>query len=298
MQDLDGKVIVLTGANSGIGFETARSLARRGASLVLACRNAEKAEAARQELEADTNNPNLSVLPLDLSSPDSIRAFVAAFVAEHDRLDVLVNNAGTFSVQRKETAGGLELTFATNHLGPLLLTLLLLPLLERAEQGRVVNVSSEAALFGKLNPDDLQLRVRYGRYGFDAYAASKRAQVLCTQELAGRLGTSPVTVNAVHPGHVSTNIWPTHRWVWRAVTWIQARFAITAAEAAPRCVHLVCAEELAAVTGQFFKDDEALELPEDLRDPAARRQIWDLSLALLELERSELEAAGLGSPGA
>ena len=226
------KLVLITGANSGIGKETARGLAAMGATIIMACRNLEKAEPVRDAIIEETGNARVSVMHIDLASLESIRTFAREFTAAYTCLDVLINNAGTFSTTRQETEDGFEKTMGTNHLGPFLLTHLLLPSLMQASAARVVNVSSAAAFFGKIDLDDLQMTSSYGMVGFRAYAASKLANVLFTQELAQRLEGTRLTVNAVHPGEVNTNIWPDNNWFWRLVNRINSRFRISAEEGA------------------------------------------------------------------
>jgi NAD(P)-dependent dehydrogenase (short-subunit alcohol dehydrogenase family) len=207
------KTVLITGANSGIGLETTRVLAGMGARIVMACRDRAKADPLRDQLAGETGNDQLEVMDLDLASLADIRRFAAEFGERHGRLDVLLNNAGCFSMTRQETVDGFELTFGTNHLGPFLLTTLLLPMLRDTPAARIVNVASAAHTAAKLDWDDLQMTRRYK--GFPAYANSKLANVLFTFELARRLADDDVTVNALHPGHVATNIWPSDRWYWR-----------------------------------------------------------------------------------
>ncbi|MCO4770806.1 MAG: SDR family oxidoreductase [Deltaproteobacteria bacterium] len=276
--------VIVTGANRGIGLEVARGLAHRGARVVLACRDRGRGEDARGDLKEDSGNSNLHVMQVDLASPASIRAFGAAFSQRFDRLDVLVNNAGMFSTDRQETGEGFEATLATNHLGPLLLSLELLPSLRSAPTSRIVHVSSEAAWHATLDLDDLQMTRGYGRYGFDAYARSKLAQVYGVRELARRLKGTGITVNAVHPGHVATNIYPDHRWWWRAVKWVQARFALSPADAAVYCIRLACDADVATVSGQFFSKETPVELPDSLRSEDVQQRLWADSLKLLDVD--------------
>ena len=151
------KLVLITGANSGIGKETARGLAAMGATIIMACRNLAKATPVRDAIIEETGNAGVSVMHVDLASLESIRTFAREFAAVHTCLDVLINNAGTFSTSRQETEDGFERTMGTNHLGPFLLTHYMLPHLMRAPAARIVNVSSAAAFFGKIDLDDLQM---------------------------------------------------------------------------------------------------------------------------------------------
>ncbi len=195
-----GKVVVVTGANSGIGFETAAALATLGATTVLACRNPDKAARAADEIRSRSDGGDVRVVPLDLADLASVRAAAGEILSRYDRLDVLVNNAGGIWSSRQETVQGFEQTFGVNHLGPFLLTTLLLDRLRAGEPARIVNVSSFAHHFGSIDWDDLQSTRRYRVFG--AYAQSKLANLLFTRALAARLEGSSVTANAAHPGPV------------------------------------------------------------------------------------------------
>lgn len=201
--DLSGQVAAVTGANSGMGRETARELAWMGAAMVLACRDPARAEAARRDITVTTGNPKVTVLRLDLASPTSVRAFVEGFTARFPTLDVLVNSAAASLRTRQVTADGFERQWATNALGPHLLTGLLLPALEASGRGRIVTVSTIAA--GGLDLADTQYETR--RYsGIGAYRASKQAGRMLTWGWADRLQGRPVTANALNPGYVASHL--------------------------------------------------------------------------------------------
>lgn len=206
--DQSGRIAVVTGANSGIGFEAARALAAAGAHVVLACRDRARAEAARDRIAADSPDAGLEVRLLDLASLESVRAFAEGFLADHDSLDLLVNNAGVMMPKkRSSTADGFELQIGVNHLGHFALTALLLPALERAPAARVVNVASQAHRGGRIDFNDLHYHERpYRRIG--SYGQSKLANLLFTFELARRLEASGSTVSALaaHPGWTATEL--------------------------------------------------------------------------------------------
>jgi NAD(P)-dependent dehydrogenase (short-subunit alcohol dehydrogenase family) len=208
--DQSGKVIVVTGANSGIGFEATRELARRGAHVVLACRNmnnaAEAVSALEAEARAEGRKAHVEALPLDLANLSSVRTFARELEARHPRIDVLCNNAGVMALPRRETKDGFEMQFGTNHLGHFALTGLLLDALARADAARIVTVSSGAHYFGEIDFDDLQGQKRYRKWR--AYAQSKLANLLFTYELDRRLRAAglPMTSVACHPGYAATNL--------------------------------------------------------------------------------------------
>jgi NAD(P)-dependent dehydrogenase (short-subunit alcohol dehydrogenase family) len=280
------KLVLITGANSGIGKETARGLAAMGATIIMACRNLGKAELVRDTLIEETGNAGVSVLRVDLASLESIRTFAQEFAAAYTHLDVLINNAGTFCTSRQETEDGFERTMGTNHLGPFLLTHYLLPHLMRAPAARIVNVSSAAAFFGKIDLDDLQMTKSYGMAGFRAYAASKLANVLFTQELAQRLEGTRTTVNAVHPGEVNTNIWPDSNWFWRLVDRIQSRFRINAEEGARTVIFAAASADVEGVTGKFLSDERVSEVKGNCRDVTLQKAVWQASERLTGIAAS------------
>lgn len=202
--DLTGKVVLVTGANSGIGFETSLALADLGATVVLAGRNAEKTARAVAEVERRTGSQAVRAGALDLASFASIRAFASWFLEEFDRLDVLINNAGLVLDERRTTVEGFEEMFGVNHLGHFLLTDLLRERLVASAPARVINVASVAHRFARrgMTRGDLQHERRFR--GFAVYGESKLANVLFTTELARRLDGTGVTVNCVHPGSINS----------------------------------------------------------------------------------------------
>src|SRR5581483_7870588 len=202
--NMQGKVCIVTGANSGIGRITALELARLGAQVVMVCRDRARGEAALAEIKQATGNNQVELMLCDLSSQADIRRFADEFKATHARLDVLVNNAGVYQRKRATTVDGLEATFAVNHLGYFLLTNLLLDVLKQSAPSRIINVASGAHASGHINFDDLQGERQYK--GVRAYCHSKLANILFTLELARRLAGTGITANSLHPGAVATGI--------------------------------------------------------------------------------------------
>ncbi len=204
--DQSGRTVIITGANSGIGYEAALALAKRKANLVLACRNPSKAQAAANRIAAQAPTAELEVRTLDLADLGSVRAFVDEFSRQHDRLDLLINNAGVMAIPRTETQDGFEMQFGTNHLGHFALTGALLDTLLGTPDSRVVTVSSIAHQFGKMHFRDLNWTRSYNKWA--AYGQSKLANLLFTHELDRRLkraGASTIAVSC-HPGWASTNL--------------------------------------------------------------------------------------------
>jgi NAD(P)-dependent dehydrogenase (short-subunit alcohol dehydrogenase family) len=207
LPDLTGRSVIVTGANSGIGFETALELARHGAAVTLAVRDAGRGADAVGRIAAAVPDARVGAATLDLASLASVHAFAAAWSAEHPTgLDVLINNAGVMAIPHRETADGFEMQFGTNHLGHFALTGLLLPALVARPRSRVVTVSSGAHRFGRINFDDLMGQRRYRAW--EAYGQSKLANLLFTAELQRRLDLNSLSVLAVaaHPGYASTNL--------------------------------------------------------------------------------------------
>lgn len=201
-----GRTAIVTGANSGLGYETVLALAGKGAHVIIACRSIKRGDEAHAQILRQFPNASLEVIALDLGSLESVRAFADAFKRDHNRLDMLINNAGVMAPPRAETADGFEMQIGVNHLGHFALTGLLLDVLLRTPGSRVVTVSSNAQYMGRINFDDLQSQRSYSRYG--AYYQSKLANVLFAFELQRRLevvGASTISV-AVHPGLVKTNL--------------------------------------------------------------------------------------------
>lgn len=206
MPDQTGRTAIVTGANSGLGLETARELARKGAHVVLACRNIEKGQTAVSDIESDVPRASLELAHLDLGSLDSVRGFAADYLDKHEALDLLINNAGVMAPPRRETADGFELQFGTNHLGHFALTGLVIGAMEGRDDARVVTLSSGAHRVGHIAFDNLDGRRRYFRWR--AYGQSKLANLLFMFELDRRLAAagSDIKSLAAHPGYAATNL--------------------------------------------------------------------------------------------
>ncbi len=274
---MQGKVCIVTGSNTGIGKETARGLAQRGATVIMACRDVAKATAARDDIAATTGRKDVEVEALDLGSVKSIRAFAERFKARHTRLDVLVNNAGVWLTSRATTAEGFESTFGVNHLGTFLLTQELLPLLKASAPSRVVVLSSKLHYSGKMVWDDLQYERRKFS-GPSAYNQSKLANVLFTIALAKRLEGTGVTVNAVHPGVVATEL---SRNYPKLLVKIFNLFLLTPEKGAACSLHVATAPELSKVSGEYFEKSQIKLAAKGALDEAAQERLWKLSETLL-----------------
>jgi NAD(P)-dependent dehydrogenase (short-subunit alcohol dehydrogenase family) len=280
--DVRGKTVLITGATSGIGLEASVALARRGARLVMVGRDPARTQAAVAGVLARAGSGDVSHLLCDLSSKSAVRGLAEAFQARHDRLDVLVNNAGGVNKSRRVTADGVEATFAVNHLAPFLLTNLLTDLLVRSAPARVVTVASNAHRRADLDFEDLGLERGYSI--MRAYGRSKLANVLFAAELARRLAGSGVTSNSLHPGTVATNIWSgAPLWTKPIILLAMRPFFISAEKGAETMVQLAASPALEGVTGKYFQEGREV-LPSRLaRDEALARRLWDVSAELVGL---------------
>lgn len=203
--DLTGKVAIVTGASGGLGAETARALVSKGCSVTIAARDLSRAEAMAEEIRSSTGNNNVEVGELELDKPDSVRKFAADYLASHDTLNILINNAGVMACPLNRTKEGWEMQFATNHMGHFLLTCLLSPLLINGAPARVVNLSSGGHNFAPVDFDDIHFNHRdYDK--FASYGQSKTANILFSIELDNRLKDRGVRTNAVHPGVIMTDL--------------------------------------------------------------------------------------------
>ncbi|MFX1416469.1 MAG: SDR family oxidoreductase [Promethearchaeota archaeon] len=282
MTDMNGKVCIVTGSNSGIGKETALALAEMGATVVMAVRDAEKGENARTEILEQTGNTKTDLMICDLASLDSIRQFAKEFTQKYDRLDVLVNNAGCTIHKRQVTNDGFERTLAVNYLGPFLLTHELLPMLKSSAPSRVINLTSGIHSSARVDFDDLQNERKYR--AMNAYGAAKLMVVMYTYELARRLEGTGVSVNAVHPGFAATNLGSNtgalrHRIMFKMVRPLQ----ISAKKGAETSVYVATSPELEGVTGKYFAKSEERPSSELSYDEEAQKRLWVVTEELLGL---------------
>jgi NAD(P)-dependent dehydrogenase (short-subunit alcohol dehydrogenase family) len=201
---IDGKIVVITGANSGIGKETAIDLAKRGGKIYIACRDLKRGEDALAEIKEKSGSKDVHFLQLDLASLDSVREFANNFRSLESKLDILINNAGIMACPRMKTKDGFELQLGTNHLGHFLLTNLLLDLIKEAAPSRIIVVSSILHRIGRIKKDDLNSEKSY--FKWLVYGQSKLANILFTNELSRRLEGTKVTANSLHPGVINSEL--------------------------------------------------------------------------------------------
>ena len=281
---MHGKIVLITGADGGIGRETTKAIAKKGATIVMACIDLTEAQPVYEAIKRESGNPAIEMMQLNLASLSAVREFVSHYSQKYQRLDVLINNAGIYCTNREETQDGFEKTIGTNYLGPFLFTNLLLPVLTRVPEGRIINVASNAYFQGKIDLNDLHLKKKY--HGFKAYASSKLAIVLFTQELAERLKDTGITVNAVHPGHVATNIWNMWpgKWYQALLFKIIRWFAMSPEDAAQTSVYLASADEVKGITGKYFEKKKIKEkVSPKSQDIRLQKELWQLSERLTGL---------------
>jgi NAD(P)-dependent dehydrogenase (short-subunit alcohol dehydrogenase family) len=277
-----GKVCMVTGATSGIGKVTARALAEQGATVIVVGRNPAKTDATVREIRQQTGNNQVELLLADLSSMQQVRDLAAEFRRRHDRLHVLVNNAGAIFMMRHTSTDGLEMTFALNHLSPFLLTNLLLDTIRASAPARIVNVSSVTHFGVRLNLDHIHRR--WLDNGYSVYARSKLMILLFTHELARRLEGTGVTVNALHPGMVRSHFF-TNNWgvlgkvIWRVISLPM----ISPEKGAQTSIYLASSPEVEGVTGQYFVRCKPVRSSRASYDEEAQHRLWQVSAELTGL---------------
>jgi retinol dehydrogenase-13 len=292
---IDGKIVIITGANTGIGKETALELVKRGGTVYMACRAMDRAHLAANDIKRVVNidDSRLSVLHLDLSSLESVRSFVREFKQRENKLDILINNAGIAYVPYGRTVDGFETTFGVNHLGPFLLTHLLMDLLTAGNSGsRIVNVASHAHKrcfmdINKLMPS----KPDYSH--FAAYCNSKLANVLFSRELARRLG-SAASVYTLHPGVVATELFRYSSYIKKFTFlahlfhWLTWPFLKDPWHGAQTTVYCAVDEKIASETGKYYSDCAVAKTSAQGCDDVLAKQLWDLSIKLVNLQPSEI----------
>ncbi|KAM9424037.1 retinol dehydrogenase 13-like [Pholidichthys leucotaenia] len=288
---IKGKTVVITGANTGIGKATARELAKRGGRIIMGCRDMDKCEAAAREIRGETLNHHVYARRLDLASLKSIREFSDRIKSEEQRVDILINNAGIMRCPAWKTEDGFDMQLGVNHLGHFLLTNLLLDKLKESAPSRVINLASLAHIIGKIDFEDLN----FEKKKFDtkqAYCQSKLANVLFTRELAKRLQGTGVTVNAVHPGVVATQL-------GRHTGLHQSQFSSSLLSpffsllvkspelGAQPSIYLAVSEELEGVTGRYYDVMTEKEPAPQALDSETAHRLWEVSSSLVGLVEQE-----------
>lgn len=273
---MEGRVCLVTGATSGIGRETARGLADRGATVVLVARDASRGRAVVEDLRKRTGNQTVEMLTADLSSQEQIRTLAREFRVRHPRLHVLLNNAGIVTPTRTVTVDGIETQLAVNHLAPFLLTHLLLDILKASAPSRIVTVSSQLERRGVVDFADLgREKTPYDR--LDAYNQSKLANILFTFELARRLEGTGVTANCLHPGVVGTKLLQELEGRPRLLRFLTKLKRPAPREGAHTSLYLATAPELATTSGRYFRECAESRPSPRAYDAAVGRRLWEVS---------------------
>lgn len=282
---MNGKTCVVTGANSGIGFATAKALAEKGARVLLLCRNEEKGKRALEEIHTHTGNDQLELHLVDLASQARIREVGTAIRENYPVVDVLVNNAGTWISERTFTDKGIEKVFAVNHLAYVLLTHMLYPSLREASDARIVNVASDNHYDTQIHFEDLYLSKNY--HGLRSYAQSKLGNVMFTMELDRRKPHEHISVNAVQPGLVHTDIglkdtnwlhalaWKVRRTFWKSKSPEQG---------AATSIFLASSPEAQGKSGQYWDNCRPKPPAQSAQDPEQTARLWEISLELCEID--------------
>ncbi len=277
-------VVIVTGANSGLGKVTSIEIAKTGANVVMLCRNRERGEKALNEVQAISGNNSANMMLCDLGSGKSIEEFCSEFKKRYSRLDVLVNNAGVMLPERQKTVDGYELQFGVNYLGHFLLTNLLLDLLLANSPSRIINISSLAHKLGKIHFEDINLTKRFST--FKAYSQSKLAIILFTYELAERLSGSGVTVNCLHPGVVATGIGADRDKGTASFSNLAMNMFFKSPEkGAETAVYLAISPDVEGVTGKYFCNKRTIPSSKRSYSISDRKRLWDLSEEMTGLKR-------------
>jgi NAD(P)-dependent dehydrogenase (short-subunit alcohol dehydrogenase family) len=279
---MSGKVCLITGATSGIGEVTARELAKLGAAVVITARDQAKLDQAIQRISSQSGGNKVSGLVADLASQNEVRSLASQFMNKCDRLDVLINNAGAVYLRRSEGIDGIEMTFAGNHLAPFLLTNLLLGTLKQSSPARIINVSSNSHAGREIDFADIENRRSY--QFMRAYGRSKLGNILFTKELDRRLSGSGVTVNAVNPGFVGTNIGANNGWLVKLFLSVTRIWALSVEEGAETSVYLASSPEVERVSGEYFYKKQSVPSSQYSYDEATAERLWRVSAEMTGLE--------------
>lgn len=281
-ESMQGKVCVVTGSTSGVGLEAVKRLAQGKAHIVMVCRNSEKAEPIREEL-TKTHHVTIDIVTADFSDLNDVRNAAGILLDKYPRIDVLINSAGMHSTTKKYTPAGFELVFCVNHLSTFLLTHLLLDRMKENAPSRIIHVNSEGHRFNGVNINDLDWK-HHHYTGLKGYGASKTAQLLTTWEFADMLKGTGVTINAMHPGDVRTNIGnnngPLYRWFLHHVIWHFLKNPVISGEA---LYYLAASPEMAEISGRFFHLTIDEKPAPHALDRETGKMIWDISMKLTGL---------------
>ncbi len=276
---MEGKICIITGANSGIGKATAIGLAKMNATLVMLCRDKERGESAQNEIMELTGNKNVDLFLCDLSSLKEIRNFATEFKSKYKNLHVLINNAGVMLSKKDFSVDGFEMNFAVNHLAPFLLTNLLLDILKKSAPSRIINVGSAAHRMGKIDFEDLQRENKKGRL-MGLYGNSKLAMTLVSYELSRILEGSNVTVNVLHPGLINTNLGRDRSSTSKGFA---SKFFKSPEIGAKTSIFLASSPEVEGITGKYFTKKKEKESSKKSYNEEYAKRLWEISLEMTKL---------------
>jgi len=274
---LKNKIVLITGATSGIGKETALGIAEMGATVVFTARDELKGEKTKKDLIAATNNKNIHMLKCDLASFDSIRNCCKEFKSNYDKLHVLINNAGVWDFKRRESKDGIENIFATNYLAPFLMTNLLIDLLKKSSPSRIINVTS-GMHYGTINFDDIEFKQNFS--GAKAYRQSKLGLILFTRFLAKKLEGTGVTVNTAHPGMNKTDLGRDAGGFSKMIFKLMGKDPKIGAETS---IYLASSKDVENITGEYFAKKEIKKSSKESYNMDLAKKLWDISKKYVKL---------------
>ena len=285
---MEDRLILITGTTSGLGLETAKKLVAMGFRVVLASRNIHVAKIQANEMQSETGNNSIDVMEIDLASFESIEKFVGEFYKKYDKLDILINNAGVFCDTEKKTIEGFEMTMGVNFIGTYYLTKLLLPIIKKGKNQRIVNVASKAGYYGKLNiKKDF---FKNHAHGFKAYSASKLAILMMTIYFSEKLTNDGISVNSVHPGDVATGIWKGESLLMKLIAPINKRRYMSPEKACKTIVYVATSNEILGVTGKLFeKTNKAMEYNKKIQDKDVINKLFNYTDNLISTINNDIK---------
>jgi retinol dehydrogenase 12 len=272
------KTVLITGGNSGIGKATVSELAAKNHQVIFVARNREKAELVKNEIIASSKNKNVDFILADLTSKKQVRECAGTFKERYQKLDILINNAGVCLPEKRITIDGMEESFQINHLSHFMLTCLLIDELKKSDNPRIINVSSAGHSSGKFDPENLQSEKKFG--SFSTYCNTKLLNILFTFELAERLRGTGITVNALHPGVVSTNFAHELKGIYHMFNIIFKPFLLSPKEGAVTPVYLASSDVVKKVTGKYFVKCKPVETKNEFITPENQKILWEKSQEL------------------
>jgi NAD(P)-dependent dehydrogenase (short-subunit alcohol dehydrogenase family) len=273
---MNGRTCLITGATDGIGKETAIGMAKNGYNLILIGRNEEKGKKVSDEIRKIADSIDINFFTADLILMKEVSRVADEVCQKYDQIDVLINNVGAYFAFRDVTEEGFERTFALNHLGYFLMTKKLLPLVEKSDYKRIVNVSSSAHYGVSFEFDNLNGKKKYR--GFKTYQKSKLANVMFTYELAKRVKDRGITANCLHPGFVASKFGSNNNLLWRVITGLfKALFAINVKKGAKTSIHLACSDDVKDISGRFFSNCEVKKGSGKAKNEEHNEKLWEIS---------------------